>query len=474
MSPMRVLKFGGTSVADADAIRRVVAIVANERRTMTTGGPVVVVSALGGVTDRLLELAALARRGDAGHALELVAALHERHLATLASVAPGEPGAAARQAVDAFFTQLRAIAGAVAVLHEASPRSLDAIAAIGELASSRIVTAACAQAGLPATWADPRALIVTDEGFTSAAPLFEQTDVQAAAHLEPALAEGRVIVTGGFVGATEHGITTTLGRGGSDYSAAILGAALDAEEIQIWTDVDGMLTADPRVVDQPVLVPFLSFGEAAELAYFGAKVLHPKTIQPAAARNIPVRILNTFRPEARGTLIADDVCPEPSAVTALACKKGITVITITSTRMLMAYGFLRRLFEVFERHRTPVDVVSTSEVSVSVTIDDRTNLDSIVGALSTFAEVSVSNHLALIAVVGDRYGVEPQAFSRVVKALDGLSLRVVSQAHARRNVTLVIDEGDLPRAMDRLHAEFFRHAAALREASLGGSRMSKS
>jgi aspartate kinase len=452
---MRVLKFGGTSVADADAIRRVVAIVAEERRTKAIAGPVVVVSALGGVTDTLLEVAALARRGDAAHALALVDQLYARHLDTLAALVPGEHGGPVPEAVDALFSQLRAIAGAVAVLHEASPRSLDAIAAIGELASSRIVTAALQSAGIPAAWADPRALVVTDEQFTGATPLVDETNAQARAHLEQALASGRVIVTGGFVGATRRGITTTLGRGGSDYSAALLGAALDVEEIQIWTDVDGMLTADPRVVESPRLVPFLSFAEAAELAYFGAKVLHPKTMQPAAARNIPVRILNTFRPEAPGTLIADGVCPEPSAVTALACKKGITVVTITSTRMLMAYGYLRRLFEVFERFRTPVDVVSTSEVSVSVTIDDVTHLDAIVAGLSEFADVTVTRQLALVAVVGDRYGAEPAAFARVVKALDGLPLRLVSQADARRNVTLVLDQVDLPRAMAQLHAEFF-------------------
>ena len=456
---MRVLKFGGTSVADADAVRRVVAIVASERRTKAIAGPVVVVSALGGVTDKLLEVAALARRGDANHALALVDQLYARHLETLATLAPGEHGGPVPEAVDALFSQLRAIAGAVAVLHEASPRSLDAIAAIGELASSRLVTAALVSAGVPAVWADPRALLVTDESFTAAAPLFDETVAQTEANLRPALDQGRVIVTGGFVGATQHGITTTLGRGGSDYSASLLGAALGADEIQIWTDVDGMLTADPRVVESTHLVPSLSFAEAAELAYFGAKVLHPKSIQPAAARNIPVRILNTFRPDAPGTLITDSATPQPSPVTALACKRGITVVTTTSTGMLMAYGYMRRLFEVFERHRTPVDVVSTSEVSVSVTIDDRTHLESIVAALSTFAEVSVSHHLALVAVVGDRYGADPMAFSRVVKALQGLPLRLVSQADARRNVTLVLDEDDLPAAMRQLHAEFFHRAA---------------
>jgi aspartate kinase len=203
----------------------------------------------------------------------------------------------------------------------------------------------------------------------------------------------------------------------------------------------------------------LSFAEAAELAYFGAKVLHPKTIQPAAERNIPVRILNTFNPSAGGTMIANTGAPDPPPVTALAGKKGITVVTITATGMLMAHGYMRRIFEIFERFRTSVDVVSTSEVSVSVTIDDPTHLDGIVAGLSAFAEVSVAHDLALVAVVGEGYGTDPSAFTRVVSALRGIPLRLVSQADARRNVTLVIDEDDLPRAMGQLHAEFFRPAA---------------
>ena len=381
----------------------------------------------------------------------------------------------ARKAVDAQFTHLAALVGALAVLREASPRSLDAVAAIGELASCQIVAAALTAEGLPAVTVDPRALIVTDDSFTAAVPQPEATRAHVQSRLRPVSTSGRIAVTGGFVGATRGGVATTLGRGGSDYSAALLGAALDAEEIQIWTDVDGMLTADPRVVDHARPVPALSFGEAAELAYFGAKVLHPKTIQPAAARNIPVRILNTFRPDAPGTLIADHASGD-QVVTALACKTGITVITITSTGMLMAHGYMRRLFEVFERHKTAVDVVSTSEVSVSVTVDDPAHLDGIVSGLSVFADVSVARDLALVAVVGDRYGTNPEAFGRVVAALSGVPLRLVSQADARRNVTLVLDADDLPRAMHQLHAEFFSAAAnaaadpAVASAEAGRSR----
>ena len=216
---------------------------------------------------------------------------------------------------------------------------------------------------------------MTDDAHTKAAPLADATREAVAREIVPRVAEGRVPVLGGFVGATLQGVTTTLGRGGSDYSAAIIGAALDAREIQIWTDVDGMMTADPRIVAGPRVVPHLSFGEASELAYFGAKVLHPSTILPAVAKDIPVRILNSRRADGSGTRITADPPAADRALAAVACKRHVTMVEITSTRMLMAHGFLRRVFEVFERHRTAVDVVTTSEVSVSVTVDDDARLD---------------------------------------------------------------------------------------------------
>jgi spermidine synthase len=214
-----------------------------------------------------------------------------------------------------------------------------------------------------------------------ATPLTNETNVALRATVGAAIEVGRVPVIGGFVGATADGHTTTLGRGGSDYSAALVGAGIGAREIQIWTDVDGMLSADPRIVSTPRLVPRLSFAEAAELAYFGAKVLHPSTILPAVEHDIPVRILNSRRPEGAGSVITGTPAPDGTPVTAFACKRDVTVIDITSSRMLMAYGFLRQVFEVFERYRTAVDVVTTGEVSVSVTVDDRRHLDAIVSAL---------------------------------------------------------------------------------------------
>jgi aspartate kinase len=273
--------------------------------------------------------------------------------------------------------------------------------------------------------------------------------------IAPSVGAGRIPVLGGFIGATPGGVTTTLGRGGSDYSAAIFGAALDLDEIQIWTDVDGMLTADPRIVPQPRLVPRLSFAEASELAYFGAKVLHPSTILPAVSKNIPVRILNSRRPESPGTLITANGAPAAGRLTAIACKRDVTVIDIISTRMLMAHGFLRRLFEVFERLKTAVDVVTTSEVSVSVTVDDTRRLEAIVDNLRNFADVSCEPEMAIICAVGENLRTDPALFARAVTALDRIPLRLVSQAASRHNVTFVLRNADVPAAMMRLHETFF-------------------
>jgi aspartate kinase len=273
--------------------------------------------------------------------------------------------------------------------------------------------------------------------------------------VQPVLDRGEVAVVGGFAGATIQGITTTLGRGGSDYSAALLGAALDAGEIQIWTDVDGMLTADPRVVPTAVPVRHLSFDEASELAYFGAKVLHPGTILPAVERNIAVRVLHTANPGSPGSLITAAGPAQTRPLTAIACKRNITVVNVTSTRMLLAHGFLRRVFEVFERHATSVDVVTTSEVSVSMTLDDDRQIDLIVRDLSAFASVQIERGMAIVSAVGDSLRLDPALAVGVIAALGRLPLRMISQAASRRNVTVVLRDADVPVAMARLHDEFF-------------------
>jgi aspartate kinase len=450
-----VMKFGGTSVADPEAIGRVASIV---RRQMETGGgapPVVVVSALSKVTDRLIAAAKSAEEGDGDAAAAALSELLNRHRSVASSLTTGPAQAELLEQVTAEFEALISLVRALSVLREVSPRSLDAVVAVGELTSSRIVTAALKDRGIPAACVDSRAVLATDGEHMAAVPDMDETCARMRAHVSPLRAKGQVVVLGGFIGATANGITTTLGRGGSDYSAAIFGACLDVGEIQIWTDVDGMLTADPRVVPQPRLVPQLTFAEASELAYFGAKVLHPATILPAVAKNIPVKILNSHRPDNPGTTITSQAGTPEGQFTALACKRDVTVIDITSSRMLMAYGFLRRLFEVFERFRTPVDVVTTSEVSVSVTVDDTRRLDAIVENLRHFADVSCERDMALVSAVGENLHEDPTLFGRAVTALGRIPLRLVSQAASRRNITFVLRNADAPQAMALLHEKFF-------------------
>jgi aspartate kinase len=478
VNPIVVMKFGGTSVANAPAIQRVVDIVGGAQAAGRT--PVVVVSAMAGVTDTLLALARDAAAGEKASVLRRVDELQGRHAAAASDLAGPAGCGALLEAIARQCDELRAVLTALCILREASPRSLDGIAATGELLNSRIVAAALAEAGVESRWIDARRAVVTDSWHTGAFPQAGPTRDAVQRELVPAVAAHAVPVLGGYVGATGDGVTTTLGRGGSDYSAAVVGAAIhDALaagsespagiEIQIWTDVDGMLTADPRIIDDPRVVPELSFGEASELAYFGAKVLHPSTILPAIERDIPVRILNSRRPALPGTLITSRGAAGPRPIAAIACKRSITVIEVTSTRMLMAHGFLRRLFEVFERFRTPVDVVTTSEVSVSVTVDDDHNVEAIAGALREFAEVTIERGMAILCAVGDRLRIDPALGVRLLGSLEGFALRMVSQAASRRNLTVVLQERDLAAAMARLHHIWL--AAPIGASRTGGTRL---
>ena len=465
MGSYRVLKFGGTSVADAEAIERLIRIVSAELRRR--GRPVVVVvSAMARVTDQLLNLTACAEAGEEAAALAGVDDIAQRHAQAARELVSSEGLPRLMEEIERHLHALRAVLSAIATLREASPRSMDVIAAAGELLSSTLVAAAFEHAGEPTAWVDARQAIVTSADHTAAAPLIAETRAAVARTIAPHLDEGRVVVVGGFVGSTPQGVTTTLGRGGSDFSAALFGAALDSPEVQIWTDVDGMLTADPRVFDRPRLVPQLSFGEAFELAYFGAKVLHPATILPAVEKNIPVRILNSRDPLGSGTVIgATRSAGGPLA--GIACKRRQTVVDITSTRMLMAHGFLRRLFEVFERYRTSIDVVTTSEVSVSVTIEDDRRLEEIVHALREFADVAVEREMAILCAVGDGLSADPRLAVRALAALDGFPLRMVSQAASRRNLTVVLRDSDLPAATAKLHEALFAGEPSLTGADRG-------
>ena len=267
-------------------------------------------------------------------------------------------------------------------------------------------------------------------------------------------------VVGGFIASTKDGATTTLGRGGSDYSAALIGAALEAREIQIWTDVSGVLTADPRVVTAALTIPVLSYQEAAELAYFGAKVLHPKTIQPAVDEAIPVRVCNSRAPENAGTLIVSESEATPQTIKAIAHKDGITTVQVTSARMLGAYGFLRALFEIFDRHRTAVDVVTTSEVSVSLSIDDASALPELIPDLQQLGKVEVEEGRTIVSIVGDGLRHTPGIAARLFSAISDINVSMISFGSSSVNLTFMVDEANARETIERLHRVCFEDAAS--------------
>lgn len=457
---MLVMKFGGTSVGSGERIAGVAELVA----TRLAEEPLVVVSAMGGVTDALLDLSRAAREGDRAAAAAALATLGERHLAALDGLGL-EPVAAAalREEIGAERARLEGLATGVALLGELSARTSDAILAAGELLSAALLSAALAKRGVAVARVDPREWMATDASHGAAAPDEAAIAANVARRLLPERAAGRVVVTGGFVGAAPGGSTTTLGRGGSDYSAALLGAALldsgaPVSAIEIWTDVDGILTADPRVVPAARIVPEVGYAEAAELAFFGAKVLHPATIRPAIARGLPVRVRNTFQPAAPGTTVRSEA--PGTGVRALAMRPGVAALFVGSPRMLLAHGYAARVFSVFEKHAVPVDVIATSEVSISITVDAKAPLADLVRDLSAFAEVSVLTGLAVVSVVGRKLRSTPRVAASVFAALGEINVVLISQGASETNLTFVVEAKDAPEALRRLHRELFEMEAA--------------
>ena len=453
---MIVVKFGGTSVGDADAVRRAASIVASRRDRQ----PIVVVSAMAGVTNALLAIAEQSSRGQLIGAIRSVEALRERHMQQAELLLGDSPECAELcSEMSAMIDELAHLTEALNTLGDVTPRSLDAIAAYGEQLSSQLAVAAFRKCGLPAEHVDARDVMVTDESFTRAEPDLDAIGEAALRLVAPLARDGRIPVMGGFIGATPRGLTTTLGRGGSDYSAALVGAALQAEAIEIWTDVDGMLTADPRVVDGARLLARVGFDEASELASFGAKVLHPMTIYPAVRLGIPVLVLNSRRPEGTGTLITFEA--PRRAVTAIAGKSGITLIRLRTPRMLLSEGFLRTTFDVFHRHRASVDVVATSEVSVSLTIDDASRLDALLPDLRELGDVAIERNRGIVAVVGAALSAGGEHMARALGALKDTPIHMLSLSATGINLTMVVDGEQVSPVMRRLHEEFFHDGAAV-------------
>ena len=447
---MIVAKFGGTSVSDAAAIARLIQII----RGRLAQRPLVVVSALAGVTDALLGLTRQAESDDGALVDAAVKALLDRH----AQIAQALPGGAA--VLDTIAAEAEELRGEVGALRErgVTPALLDTIASRGELWSSRLVAAALAGDGFDAVWVDIRPIMITDGRFTRATPYMQVVNKRARDCLQPLCDAGKIPVTQGFIGSTATGAATTLGRGGSDFTAALLGAALSAERVEIWTDVDGLMTADPRVVLSARTLAAATYEEAAELATFGARILHPATALPLVRAGIPIVILNSTRPDGTGTTIEPEAVVEQvgdSPIRSISWKQGITVINIRAPRMLGAYGFLRALFEIFERHETVVDVLASGEVSVSLTIEDRSRLGPLVRDLGELGEVWIEERRAIIAIVGIGLRNTPGLAARVFNAVWPANVEVISQGSSSINMTFVVREEDGPDVVRRLHREFF-------------------
>jgi aspartate kinase len=453
---MIVMKFGGTSVGSAERIAGVAQLV-KERAARR---PLVVTSAVSKVTDQLIVGARQALRRDA-ESDDTWNGIRARHEGIVESLFPD--GATRKRLLahaHAVLEELRTLYTGVHYLEDLTARTLDAVSAVGERISCEIVAAALVAQGLRAEAVDARSVLITDECFGKATPDLEETGKRVRLQVQPMIETGIIPVVGGFIGGTPLGVTTTLGRGGSDWSASIFGAALGAEEIQIWTDVDGMMTVDPRIASSARVISEVSADEAAELAYFGAKVLHPATIKPAVEKGIPVLVLNSMNPTAKGTVITAKPSSGPSGPCAIACKKGITVILVSQPKMLMASGFLASVFGVFERHRTAVDLIATSEVSVSLTIDNVEVLPAIKADLARLGEVRILREMAIVSLVGRGFFRHPGLTGRMFKSLSEVNVVMISFGASDVNISFVVEEADVERAVLELHREFFEGEGA--------------
>ena len=445
---MRVLKFGGTSVKNAETMQCVASILSDY-----PAPTVVVLSATAGTTDSLISLVTLSAEGQLDEALKVEDMLNTKHFAILKELGL-EEDTQLIQSINAIFSKLNVFINGVYYLRESTNRVKDAVVSCGELLSTHIFSAYLKRLYPETLWYDIRNVLKTDDRFGTASPDIVSTQRNCKEKMEPLLSRNRFIITQGFIGSTADGLTTTLGRGGSDYTAALLGNVLEAEAIEIWTEVNGVMTADPHFIPKAFSQRDLSFKEAAELSYFGTKVLHPSMILPAMEKNIPVLVKNAMNPEDPGTMITHD-SQRPGQVKAIAFRKNITTVTIESSRMLLAYGFLERIFEVFARYQVSVDLVSTSEISVSLTLDTTHHLDPILSELKNFSFIKVSEKMAIVSLVGEDIKSSPKFLKKAFQALDGLPIEMISFGASNVNLSVVIPENHLKAAVTALHKALF-------------------
>ncbi len=439
---MIIMKFGGTSLGNAERI----ANVANIVKSYIKRNPIVVVSAFAGITNALIKLANESAQEKGEETLNNIKKVHYEIIEKLKIE---------ELLLKNEFDELSILVNKTKSNIDINNKILDHFQSFGERMSSKIVAEQLKKIGIKAQAFNSWDLgFLTDSEFGEAEPL--EASYQ---NLNKNIKRLQVVpVATGFIGKTQSGEITTLGRGGSDYTAAIIGAAVDADEIQIWTDVDGIMSADPKIVKNAKTLDKVSFAEASELAYFGARVLHPKTILPAMEKNIPVKVLNSFNPKNKGTTIVGRAAKNNQIVKAIAYKKNIILINIESKRMLGAYGFLAGIFDIFNQNRKSVDVVSTSEISVSLTIDNDRNIENIVRKLKDISNVEVIKSKAIICVVGEgmkhTHGIAGRTFSALGR--NKINIEMISQGASEINITFIVDGKDAEKSIKVLHDEYFK------------------
>ena len=450
---MIVMKFGGSSVQDATAIRRVASIVASRLAER----PLVVVSAMGGVTDKLVQVAEGATRGELDSALALLAGIRARHLAAAGEMLNPPEVSAFTAGLDACLVEAAALAALISGEKSASPGQHSQMLSYGEVLSSLLIAAAFHALGVPSSHADARQLIVTNARHPAASLLAPQTCAKLLDVIPLLLDQKLVPVLGGFIASSESGEITTLGRGGSDYSAAIIGAALSADRIEIWTDVSGILTTDPRICPKARRIAEISFHEATELACFGAKVLHPATLLPAIDHDIPVAVLNSHKPNEAGTIIRQVAAQGPSSFRAIAVKRNISVFNVRAPRHVGSLRFLDDLFSLLRWHHLQSEIVAISGASASVALEGGRELIDLTPELEALGEVDFHPDMAIICLVGEdirgRIGIASEVFG--VLAAAAINIRMIAQGSSEISVSFVVDEKDAVKSVQQLHRHLF-------------------
>jgi len=462
---MQVLKFGGTSVANAENIEKVISIVT---KAISKEPTVVVVSALGGITDILLDSATIAASGSPQF-VEKISTAEKRHFDCVSQLIGNNPPQELVSFIKNTFEEIKNLCNGILLLNELTPRSKDRIAGYGELLSSKIITAAFNQKSISANWLDARKLIVTNSAFGAALVDFDATNLK----INDAIIQqgSNLFIVPGFIASDAHGVSTTLGRGGSDYTAAIFAAALSASNVEIWTDVSGMMTADPRLSSNAKIIPYISYQEAMELSHFGAKVIYPPTIQPVMSKHIPVWIKNTFAPDDFGTMISSQQSlnnKNNNIVTGISSINNICLITLEGSGMVGIPGFSKRLFEALSNEKINVILItqSSSEHSITVAIDNgmfekaKSAVDVIFSneiALGKVEPLILEKDLSIVALVGENMenhtGVSGRMFSAMGR--NGINIRAIAQGSSEKNISAVIFTKDVKKTINILHEEFF-------------------